>query len=110
MRFLLLLPQRHHLFAAVVSTANQRLPRGTDQRFLLSTVRVSRLDGHGAQRYDQYNDHHHDTAAALPVARLQGFGDEARLPDPGQGLSGRRNGRVREWTLHAMLVSILNFF
>lgn len=62
------------------------------------------VDGHGTQRDDQYDNHHDDVATAFPVARLQGISDETWLPDPGQGVSSRRNGGVRQRSLYAMLM------
>lgn len=80
------------------------MPRGTDLRFLLPAVRVSGVDGDGAQRYDQHDDNHNHAATAFPVARVQGIGDEAGLPDPGQGVPGRRNRGRDQRSVHALLM------
>ena len=46
MRFLLLLPRRHHLPTADVPAADPGLQRGAHQGLLLPEVRVPRQDGH----------------------------------------------------------------
>lgn len=99
-RLLLLLPRRHHLLAADLSSAHSTVLRDSNQRLLLSEIRMPCAHERKEREYD-YDDNHnnHNSSAEVRSADTRNLHGSQRLRHQRQLLPGGTGGEEGERTV-----------